>query len=431
MPNDLPENTTIYVTITPFNAVGDATGCTEESFTTGTAPAAPTCTSLSAPLDGATNVAVDTNLSWNSVSDVTGYRITVGTTPGGTDIINNQNVGNVTTFDLPNDLPENTTIFVTINPFNVVGMATACVEESFTTEIIPVVPNCTTLSNPLDGATNVAVDTDLSWNSVSDVTGYRITVGTTPGGTDIINNQNVGNVTTFDLPNDLPENTTIYVAITPFNAVGDATGCTEESFTTEVIPTVPECTTLLIPVNNAVNVATDTTIEWDVVANATGYRITIGTTPGGTDIINNQNVGNVTFINLPNALPEGTTIYVTIIPFNVIGDAIGCEQESFTTTTTDDTKYGFSPDGDGINEFWYIDGIENYPDNQVTIFNRQGSIVFQIQGYNNASRVFSGEANRLRNLGANTLPEGTYFFDIKINGPNNLRKLQGFLVLKR
>jgi len=433
LPSDLPENTQIFVTITPYNDTGDASGCAEESFTTETTATVPNCTTLSGPLNAATNVAIDTDLSWNTIANATGYRITVGTTASGTDILSNVNVGNVTTLDLTSDLPENTQIFVTITPYNDMGDASGCAEESFTTETTATVPNCTTLSSPLNAATNVAIDTDLSWNTIANATGYRITVGTTASGTDILNDTNVGNVTTLDLPSDLPENTQIFVTITPYNDMGDASGCVEESFTTEAPETVPNCTTLSNPLIGATNVAIDTDLSWNTVTNATGYRITIGTTAGGTDILNDEDVAILTSYNPVANLPLGTTIYVNITPYNDFGDASGCSEASFTTVNENKNKvkYGFSPDGDGINEYWHIEGIEQNPDNIVTIYNRWGDMVFQIQGYNNASRVFRGIANKKTKIGANVLPDGTYFFNFSISGTHNFEKLQGYLVLKR
>ncbi len=95
-----------------------------------------------------------------------------------------------------------------------------------------ILPLCTTLSIPLNGSANVPITTNLTWNSVATATGYKLTIGTTPGGSNILNNQDVGNVTTYDPPLYLPSNTTIYVKIIPYNATGDATGCMEETFTT-------------------------------------------------------------------------------------------------------------------------------------------------------------------------------------------------------
>ena len=136
-------------------------------------------------------------------------------------------------------------------------------------------------------------------------------------------------------------------------------------------------------------------------------------------------------ISNPVAKPTQTTDYTVIFTTQD-----GCIVEDTVTISVepqqpDDTKYGFSPDNDGINEFWKIGSVENYPNNRVLIYNRWGDLVFEIEGYNNTSRVFRGIANRKRNLGGDELPEGTYFFDIKIEGTHTLKKLNGFLVLKR
>ncbi|PKV49898.1 gliding motility-associated-like protein [Aquimarina sp. MAR_2010_214] len=141
--------------------------------------------------------------------------------------------------------------------------------------------------------------------------------------------------------------------------------------------------------------------------------------------LTNANIAN------PVASPNQTTTYTVLFTSDQ-----GCIEEDTVTIYVeaqpeDQTRYGFSPDGDGINEYWEIYNIENYPDNKVLIYNRWGDIVFEVEGYNNTSRVFRGIANRKRSLGGDKLPEGTYFFNIKIEGSHNLKKQTGFLVLKR
>ncbi|WP_109434843.1 gliding motility-associated C-terminal domain-containing protein [Aquimarina sp. AU119] len=138
-----------------------------------------------------------------------------------------------------------------------------------------------------------------------------------------------------------------------------------------------------------------------------------------------------TNITDPIANPTETTTYTLLFT-----GTDGCTAEDMVTVFVtpleeDQTRYGFSPDDDGINEYWEINGIDNYPNNKVLIYNRWGDLVFEVDGYNNTSRVFRGIANRKRSLGGDKLPEGTYFFDIKIEGAHNLKKETGFLVLKR
>jgi hypothetical protein len=194
----------------------------------------PLCTSLTLPQPGATNVDINQNLFWSSADGADGYKLTVGTTPTNASIMNNVDVGNVTTYDLANPLPFSTTIYVKIVPYNALGDATGCTNQSFTTEA-NVAPSCTNLTYPLNGASGIPANAVLTWNhSVGNQTGYKISIGTTLGGTQIANNVNVGNVTSYDHPTDFPYSTTLYVKITPYWTGGDISNCPSESFTTLV-----------------------------------------------------------------------------------------------------------------------------------------------------------------------------------------------------
>ena len=428
---DLLSNTIYYVTITAYNSAGDATGCTEISFTTETVVVIPSCTVLTTPSNGATNVSVSANLSWSSIAMATGYKVSVGTSSGSTDVVNNEDVGNVLTYNPSVDFLSNATYYVTITAYNSAGDVTGCTETSFTTETVIVIPSCAVLNSPSDGATDVSVSADLSWSPVATATGYKVSIGTSSGATDVVNNEDVGNVLTYNPSIDFLSNTTYYVTITAYNSAGDATGCVETSFTTETVVVIPLCTELTIPSNGATNVSVDSNLSWLSVATATGYKVSIGTSSGATDVVNNEDVGNVLSYNPTTDFLSNTTYYVTITAYNSAGDATGCSETSFTTEKRGDIKYGFSPDGDGINEYWEIKGIEQYPKNVVSIYNRWGDMVFEIKEYDNNLRVFRGEANKKKVLGAGALPSGTYFFNIQITGTHNFKKLKGFLILKR
>jgi hypothetical protein len=236
------------------------------------------CTNIVDPANGDTNVPVTSAINWEpAAGSPTAYLLMVGTTPGGTDIVN-QDVGNVLTFDPPGNLPFGTTIYVTVIGYNANGPATGCTEESFTTVSAPV-PNCTSLTSPTNGATNVEITTALSWASATGgPTGYRLTVGTTPGGTQILNNVDVGNVTSFNPPGDFPTSSNIYVKITPYNGNGNATGCTEESFATS------NCTPNLLIANNAAIASGSYASSGDLTSNTS-------TVPNGNTVVFTSDAG--------------------------------------------------------------------------------------------------------------------------------------------
>jgi PKD repeat protein len=101
------------------------------------------------------------------------------------------------------------------------------------------VPSCTTPVSPLNGASGVSITTNLTWNSVSDATGYTLYFGTNNPPTNIANGTNLGNVTLYNPATDLSYNTTYYWKIVPYNANGSPAGCPVWSFTSEVSTSGP------------------------------------------------------------------------------------------------------------------------------------------------------------------------------------------------
>lgn len=87
----------------------------------------------------------------------------------------------------------------------------------------------------------------------------------------------------------------------------------------------------------------------------------------------------------------------------------------------------FSPNGDGFNDFWKVQGIEHYPDNQIRIFDRWNNLVFKVDGYNNRDIIWRGEANS--GLTKKELKDGTYYY-LVIPG-NNEESMSGMVILKR
>ena len=189
-------------------------------------------------------------------------------------------------------------------------------------------PGCTALTSPLANAVNVPVSSNISWNTSANATGYRLNIGTSPGGTQILNNFDVGNVSTYNLPANLPFSTVIYVKVIPYDAIKNASFCGEESFTTA--PQSPACVSITSPVNASTNVQTSTTLIWQSAATASGYFLTVGTASNNGNIINKLNVGNVTAYNLVG-LPSGSVVYVSVVPYNAGGEATGCQEINFQT----------------------------------------------------------------------------------------------------
>jgi len=68
-----------------------------------------------------------------------------------------------------------------------------------------------------------------------------------------------------------------------------------------------------------------------------------------------------------------------------------------------------TPNGDGDNDRWIIDGIEEFPNNSVVIFNRWGDKINQFEHYDNKTVVWDGT-----NLKGRLVPDGTYYYILTI-----------------
>ena len=99
------------------------------------------------------------------------------------------------------------------------------------------IPVCSSiLLIPTDGAIDVNENTNVAWTASSGlVNGYKLSLGITSGGTEVLDGLDVGNVLTYDLET-LDYEVTYYITITAYNDNGDAEDCTEESFTTRANP---------------------------------------------------------------------------------------------------------------------------------------------------------------------------------------------------
>jgi gliding motility-associated-like protein len=384
---------------------------------------APGCTQLTTPADGATNVDEAIGFEWDPATGATEYSINVGTSPGSTDILDNEYVGIDTFYDLPDDLPSLRTIYVTIVPSNAGQRNEGCTETSFTTKgDIP--PRCTDIINPFNGDDLVSTTANITWIRDFTATGYLMTVyEKDPNGILIWDRVDVGNGTNAKPP-DFKPRTRYYITIIPYNDFGPAVGCEAITFTTGDAPPLPNCAQLTSPANGAVEVPIDTDLEWSAVRDIEGYLVTIGTVPRGNDILDRFDAGTDTRLELRNSLPLGTRIYVLITAYINGKESDGCAISSFFTEgPSSEMLEGmipsfFTPNNDGINDSWMVDSAEDIVVEEIMVFDRYGTMLQQLQPGEGWNGTYQGRA----------LPSGSYWYRVQLA---SLPALKGYFLLKR
>ena len=214
-------------------------------------------------------------------------------------------------------------------------------------------------------------------------------------------------------------------------AVASSTVCSTASIVVTVSGTTTS-TTPVLPI--AVDDRSTTAINTPVVVNVLGNDTPNGaTTPNvvtnpanGTVVVNVD--GSIEY--RPNTNFEGTDTFVY-----EICNTDGCASATVTIDVLNKiVPYnGMSVDGDGKNDYFHIGGIERYPNNVVRIYNRWGVKVFEVEGYDNVTRVFRGISNgRVTIEQAEKLPQGTYYYVIEYyDSNNNKESLVGWLYLKK
>ena len=88
---------------------------------------------------------------------------------------------------------------------------------------------------------------------------------------------------------------------------------------------------------------------------------------------------------------------------------------------------GVSANDDGNNDFFLIDCADLFENNNVKIFNVEGALVYEVDGYDNLNIRFEGFGN----IGNNTdeLPVGSYYYMVD-KGDGSIIS-DGFLELVR
>jgi gliding motility-associated-like protein len=102
----------------------------------------------------------------------------------------------------------------------------------------------------------------------------------------------------------------------------------------------------------------------------------------------------------------------------------GCDGHPGTSIETEPADEGLffvnamSPNGDGKNEYFIVKGLDKYPNANLYVFNRWGSMVYQAKDYHN-------------DWNGSGLSEGIYYYKLEVKQPEGTKLYKGWVVIKR
>ena len=351
-----------------------------------TVTTAPACTTITNPANGATISAGNLNLAWTAAPTAVNYKVTVGTTPGASNLFN----GTVAGTSVNLGLAKSTLYYAKVVPSNLNGDATGCTEISFTTDtaiaycggitassvvypISSVTLNGTTKTSAATTGAPAYEDFTATAFSVKKGVSYNLSAIATGAGTNVFamtvfvdwnedgdfNDadekffQNApflsGTGATINLSRSMTvpigtavgtkrmrvkynfqgAGTTLQPALS--DACANMTNGQTEDYSIAVtdVTAAPLCTTITAPTNGATGLPANSTITWTATDDAQGYKVYIGTTPGGNEVANGVLVSGTT--SYQASLAQNTVNYIKVVPTNSIGDAAGCTEISVTT----------------------------------------------------------------------------------------------------
>lgn len=247
---------------------------------------------LTAPASGATGVeTAPTLFAWTTTSRAQAYYLNVGTTPGGTDLVDTGETS-ASSYSAPG-LPENRLLYARIwTKFSKNNWVYS--DSTFTTRGPAV------FTAPLNGATDVDPIRPITWTTASGALAYYLYVGTTPGAKDIIN---TGEIQATSYPGtSLPRESTLYGRIwTKFPG---------KWVYSDIQFSTARYATFTYPTNNLSGVNPSRPFTWTPATGALGYRLTVGISAGDSSLADTGEVTGTSHI--VTGLPHSATLFARI-----------------------------------------------------------------------------------------------------------------------
>ncbi len=167
--------------------------------------------------------------------------------------------------------------------------------------------NQATITYPTSGQRNVDTTRPFTWSTIPEATAYQLTVGTTPGGSDVFNSKLLPvSQSSVNMP-ALPAGPTLYATLSAPVTGGGATTQTV-SFTA-----APGLAAFTFPLNGQSSIDSTKPFTWTTIPQAQSYILVVGTKQYGSNLVNSGALPATQSSYATPVLPTGITLYATLL----------------------------------------------------------------------------------------------------------------------
>ena len=323
------------------------------------------------------------NASWASSdphSGIAEYQYAIGTSAGAADVVNWTTTGVTSVNRSGLSLESGKTYYFSVKAKNKAGVWSAVgISDGIICDATP--PSVPVVVD--DGAfTSSTTTLHASWSSADDESGvasYQYSIGTTPGSANTVNWTSIGAATEVSRTGlSLISGTTYYISVKATNGAGLVSSVGSSDGIT--VDTTPPVTPVVTDDGVYTTTATSLHATWsasDPQSGVVEYKYAIGTSAGGTNIVDWTSVGVSTEITKTGlSLVDGAAYYISVMARNGAGlwsavgssDGIICDTtppsvpvvtdggEYTSTTTTLNASWTSSDPHSGIAEYQYAIG---------------------------------------------------------------------------
>lgn len=288
----------------------------------------------------------------------------------------------------------------------------------------PVSASGTTISSSLstlsaDGTSTSVITVQLKDVNGNNVTegGRAITLSTTSGVlSEIVDNGNGTYSAT------LTSSTVPGTAVVTGTLEGEIIGDSEE-ITFSTLVTNISTLAIQLPADGTSNTVVTVTVKDIDNKGIPGMLVQFNTTAGTLSLVTDHGDGTYTV-----TLTSSNAVTVASVSFSLNGVPNENTVEiTFTEIIQDPLIFipeGFSPDGDGKNDFFVIQGAEEYVVS-LSVYNRWGNRVYETKEYENDWNGFANQGT----VSGEKLPDGTYYYIVNLN--NGKKPFVRHITIKR